>query len=101
MHEHLMGRWLHSREEDAGSNKVFRPADYPFPPARGREGFELHSDQSLVSIGYGPVDAPTESSGRWELQDEDTLVLHDPTNPAAQRYKVVEHAPDRLVLEQQ
>jgi hypothetical protein len=101
MHEHLIGRWMHSREEDAGAAKVFRPADYSFPPARGREGFELRPDRSLVSIGYGPVDAPTESSGSWELQDDGTLVLHDPTTPSAQRYKVLAHDPDRLVLEPQ
>src|SRR5262245_50526487 len=34
--EEVFGRWVHSREEDAGGVRVFRPADYQFPPSRGR-----------------------------------------------------------------
>src|SRR5438034_663791 len=43
-----MRRWLHSHEEDADAAKVYRPDDYPFPPARGRMGFELKPDGSLL-----------------------------------------------------
>ena len=36
--------WLRSQEEETGDVRVYRPADHPFPPARGREGLTFHSD---------------------------------------------------------
>src|SRR5262249_46362827 len=71
--ENLHGRWLHSHEEDTGVEMVFRPASFKFPPSRGRMGFELRPDQSLVEIGIAPADGPQESAGRWELQSGNQL----------------------------
>ena len=65
--EILHGRWLHSHEEDTSTEMVFRPASYKFPPSRGRTGFELRPDHSLVEIGIAPTDGPTKASGRWKL----------------------------------
>ncbi len=39
----LFQHWMHSHEEDSGDVQVYRPADYDFPPARGRRGFELQA----------------------------------------------------------
>jgi hypothetical protein len=63
----LAQRWLHSHEEDTASEMVFRKAYYQFPPSRGRTGFELREDHSLVEIGVAPGDGPSESAGYWEL----------------------------------
>jgi hypothetical protein len=88
---------LHSHEEDAGDETVFRPADYRFPPSRGRAGFELKADGGLVELGIGATDRPTESSGTWKLQGKDQLVLEsDATGRRTMR--IVSLAPNRLVV---
>jgi hypothetical protein len=60
----LFGHWIHSHEEDSGDLRVYRPAGYRFPPARGRRGFELRPDGSYVAHGPGPADKPTSRPGR-------------------------------------
>ena len=42
---------------------VFRPADRPFPPARGRTSFELRPDGTYVETSPGPVDVPEDVHG--------------------------------------
>ena len=95
----LYQRWLHSHEEDSGNINVFRPATYDFPPARGRTGFELRRDGTLVQIGIGATDRPAEISGTWELNG-DRLVFHTPSRPpAGHTHKVLDLTAERLVLE--
>lgn len=95
----LYQRWLHSHEEDSGNKRVFRPATYDFPPSRGRTGFELRPDGTLIQIGIGATDRPVETSGTWEL-DGDRLVFHTPSrSPAVQSHKVLNLTSKRLVLE--
>ncbi len=77
--DQLAGRWVHSHEEDSGDEMVFRPADYAFPPSRGREAIELHPDGSYTGSVPGPVDKPeTTGGGTWALEG-DKLVLPDRT----------------------
>ena len=60
------GTWLHSREEDGTETTVFRPASYPFPPARGRRGFQLAADGTATAIGPGPGDRTAAAPrGTW------------------------------------
>jgi hypothetical protein len=87
----LHGRWVHSHEEDAGDEMVFRPSSHPLPPSRGRMSFELRPDGSYVERSPGPTDAPEESSGSWSL-DGDRLVVGDHT------WTVTSAKPDRLAL---
>ncbi len=95
----LSQKWIHSHEEDTPQASVFRPADYRFPPSRGRAGFELKPDGSLVEIGIGPTDRPTESGGSWELKGGDQLILR--AGASKQRsLKIVSLAPDRLVIKE-
>ena len=55
----LFRRWVHVREEDEpGGVRVYRPADHPIPPARGRDGVEFRPDGTVVAYAIGPVDAP-------------------------------------------
>ena len=68
--DELLGRWLHSREEDEGDVRVYRPAGYDLPPARGRRGLEFRPDGELLVIGPGPADKPEAAAGRWEPAGE-------------------------------
>jgi hypothetical protein len=73
----LFGRWMHSHEEDNGDVQVYRPADYPFPPARGRRGFEIKPDGGLVLYGPGPSDKPEATAERWSSAGAGRLRLGD------------------------
>lgn len=95
----LAQRWLHSHEEDSEGNQVYRPADFPFPPSRGRDGFELRADGTLVDRGIGPTDRPQKTEGTWKLEDDGTLVF-DVGSPTelARRLTIGSVEKDRLVL---
>ena len=95
--EILSQRWLHSHEEDANDETVFRPADYRFPPSRGRAGFELKPGGGLVELGIGATDRPTESTGSWSLQGGDQLILQSRAS-GRRTMRIVSLAPDRLVV---
>jgi len=64
----IVGRWLHSHEEDTDQHSVYRPANFSFGPARGRRGFDLKSDGTCTSIGIAPEDGGAEQSCRWEFK---------------------------------
>jgi hypothetical protein len=94
----LVRRWLHSHEEDTGAEVVYRPASWGFPPARGRSGFELKQDGTLLHIAPGPADRPQESAGRWRL-DGNLLVLEaKAVGEAPRTLHVVSASEDRLVV---
>ena len=69
----LQKQWLHSHEEDTPGRTVYRPADYHFPPSRGRKGFDLGPGGNLVEIGIGPTDRSTRTLGKWRLVGDKTL----------------------------
>jgi hypothetical protein len=70
--ERLARRWVHSHEEDTEDEMVFRAADsgYSFPPSRGREALELHSDGSYGGTVPGPADKPAPVEGEWTLEED-------------------------------
>ena len=72
-------RWVHSHEEDTADEAVYRPDDYSFPPARGRDGFQLRADGTLVLIMPGAIDRALSQLGRWQLRDNELLVFTDST----------------------
>lgn len=63
----LAGIWIHSHEEDHDGLQVYRPAGYPFPPARGRNSLTLEPDGSARSGSPGPDDRGTTAEGSWLL----------------------------------
>ena len=75
----LFAHWVHSHEEDGADHRVFRRADYAFPPSRGREGFEIKSDGSFIHHQIGPVDAPVVVEGKWSMQGDNTLRISPQT----------------------
>jgi len=96
--ELLNRRWLHSHEEDTAGEMVFRPANYPFPPSRGRTGFELRPDGTAAVLGPAPTDKPLERSGTWKIDDAKRLIVHVPELQQTQSMTVVSSNPDRLVV---
>jgi hypothetical protein len=69
----LIGSWLHSHEEDTPQTRVYRPADYSFPPSRGRSGYEFRTDGTLTYYGIAAADGSEEFSGRWTTEGENTV----------------------------
>lgn len=64
----LFKHWIHSREEDTESVKVYRPSNYDFPPSRGREGFDLKENGEFVQYGIAPTDRPQTVKGQWKAE---------------------------------
>lgn len=69
----LCQRWVHSHEEDSDTEQVYRPASFPFPPARGRTGLDLLPDKSCRRVGIAAADGSQVADGTWEFEDEETL----------------------------
>ena len=72
--DQLLGRWVHSHEEDRGGSLVYRRAGYAFPPSRGRRAFTLEQQGALKTDAPGPDDRGQQVSGRWRF-DGDRLTL--------------------------
>ena len=97
--KHLTQRWIHSHEEDTPNEMVFRTAGYNFPRSRGRSGFELRPDQSMLEIQPGAADAGQESTGKWELQGNQNLAFFKPgSGKPARTLKILSADEDRLVV---
>jgi hypothetical protein len=95
----LQQHWVHSHEEDTGTEMIFRPVHFRFPPSRGRKSFELKPDGSLVVTGIGPVDVPVKNPGTWKLEDEDKLIfIYNSENRPTQVMKIVTAEKERLVI---
>ncbi len=71
----------------------------PFPPSRGRIGFELRHDGGYLETAIGPTDRPEEVTGTWTLAGDDTLVVTRASSSEPERVlRIVSAAPDRLVV---
>jgi hypothetical protein len=95
--EQLFRRWGHSFEEDHDDVRVYRPAEYDFPRARGRDGIEFRPDGSYIDWVVGPGDAGEPRGGRWRLEGDGRIRV---TSAADQErvVEVVSVSPDRLEL---
>lgn len=93
----LHGHWVHSHEEDSDDEMVFRPAGHPFPPARGRMGFELRADGTYVERSPGPVDVPVAAIGSWSLDGDRLSLVSDDRQPN-RVWRVRRAEGDRLVV---
>jgi hypothetical protein len=90
---------VHSHEEDTGTEMVFRPAGFRFPPSRGRRSFELRAGGHLIEAGPGPADRRAESGGTWRLTEDGALAFAGQAGAAPHRVlRIVSVGPDRLVV---
>jgi hypothetical protein len=95
--EQLCQRWGHSFEEDRDGALVYRPEEFDFPRARGRDGIEFRSDGTFIDWGIGRGDASEARPGSWRLTDDNRVEV---TTAAGEKrvMEVVELSADRLVL---
>lgn len=95
--QQLLGRWGHLFEEDHQDVLVYRPADYDFPRARGRDGIEFRADGGYIDWAVGRGDAREPHPGSWQVDPGGRLRVT--TASGQQRvFDVVSLAPDRLEL---
>jgi hypothetical protein len=90
-------RWTHSREEDVDGEMVFRPSDYSFPPARGREGLEFRQNGEFLQYGIGPGDRSQAVKGRWRTTSSNVIEVEFPQG-GARPYRLVVTQEDDDVL---
>ncbi|HEY9611634.1 hypothetical protein [Allocoleopsis sp.] len=79
----IFRRWTHSREEDVGDTLVYRPSDYPFPPARGREGLEFRENGEFIRYQIGSTDRSLATPGRWSVQETNKVKVQFPNQSAS------------------
>jgi len=91
----LARRWVHSFEEDHDGLEVYRPFDYEFPPARGRDGIEFSDDGSYTQWGIGRGDAREPVPGQWQAAAAGTVSVTTQRG-GEQVLEVVQLTPDRL-----
>lgn len=93
----LTRQWVHSFEEDSGDLTTYRPADYQFPPARGRAGIEFHADGTFTERQIGPADALVEVRGRWQYGGSGLVRVSfdDPGRPE-RMFEIVECTDQKL-----
>lgn len=93
----IFRRWIHSREEDTGDLEVFRPEGFAFPPAFGRDGFEMRKDGQFIQYDIGPADEVVRVLGRWtSLGSQRVSVSFEGTEREGYSFEIV--AVDDTVL---
>jgi hypothetical protein len=97
--EAVAGSWVHSHEEDAPGQAVYRPSTFAFPPSRGRGGFDLNPDGSATEFGPGAADQTAARAVRWEVGADGQLKIYAPGSHAPSRVlKIASAGPDKLVV---
>ena len=72
----LLGRWVHSWEEDSADIRIYRQADSQLPLSRmPRHVLEFEADQHVVSRVGGPADARIARAGRWHVEAGEPMRL--------------------------
>lgn len=95
----LAHRWLHSHEEDTPGQTVYRTAGYAFPPARGRDAFELRADGTALDAPIAPQDGNLSAPARWELHGDLLHLYSDGGKKPLRTLRILSSKADRLVLE--
>lgn len=94
--DELIGRWVHSHEEDKANVVVYRNSNYLFPRSRGRRAITLEKGGVAVVEYPGPDDRPVRSTGTWTLEG-DKLKISTPGWP--QEFKLVNVSPDLVTFQ--
>jgi hypothetical protein len=62
---------------------VYRPADFEFPRARGRDGIEFRRDGTFIEWQIGPTDASRGATGRWRSDGSNRVRVTFEMNPTS------------------
>lgn len=87
--------WVHSHDEDSAASRVARPANFPFPPSRGRKAFHPRPDGTLASATPGVDDWPRRATGAWHAEGDQIRLEQD---GQGEDWTIVALEADRLVL---
>ena len=71
----IFQHWVHSHEEDENGLEVFRPHSYPFPRARGRNGFEVKKNGEFILYKIARGDGSEEVPGRWKAEGKNRIIV--------------------------
>lgn len=93
---HVAQAWVHSHEEDTATTTVYRPAQFPFPPSRGRKGFHLQPGGNLIARKPGPTDQTVKVEGTWKLAGDQLELSRK--GESAQILCLESVEPDRLIV---
>jgi len=69
----IFRRWIHSHEEDTEEFLVYRPSGYSFPPARGRQAFEIKKDGTFIRYDIAAAEGARKRSGCWKAEARDRI----------------------------
>jgi hypothetical protein len=97
----IFRKWMHSREEDVGDTIVYRPSNYPFPPARGRDGLEFRDSGEFILYQIGAADGSDAVPGRWNVQESNIVQIEFPNkSPSSYRLTILECTDQILKVKQ-
>jgi hypothetical protein len=71
----LFQKWVHSHEEDKPGIKVYRGSAYDFPPSRGREGFRLKKNGTVIWSAIAATDGNKNVKGTWNRKGNNLLEI--------------------------
>src|SRR4051812_14706851 len=94
----LHGRWVHAREEDSATEHVYRPANFPLPPARGRSGLQFDADGTFKRIGIGATDISNVQEGAWQIDRTKPDGVCVDVGGESQRLEIKDLEPDRMTI---
>ena len=76
--KNLLGSWSHSFEEEPtqGEGEIYRPTESrEFPPAWFRMRYVFNEDRSCDWLVLHPADAHYMTSGEWNIDPHDKMVI--------------------------
>jgi hypothetical protein len=97
--DQLVGTWLHSHEEDTSTALVYRGPDFPFPPSRGRNGYEFRPDHTGTYIGISARDGRAMQEFNWQLDSAERQIALTFPDGRRQILQIVALEPDRLLIQ--
>jgi hypothetical protein len=81
---------------------VFRPRDYPLPPARWRDAIELQADGTCIWHGSSPDDRGQALPGRWRDLGNGRAEISSRAAEGGSSPRLVQSwAPDKLVIQKE
>ncbi len=94
---YLYRHWIHSHEEDERDKHyvAYRPAGFKFPPARGREGFEIRKNGVFIWYPIAATDGNDRIEEKWSLK-KNKLIIQG--KEGARNYTIISITKDKLVL---